>query len=126
MVAALLPTVMVVLAAWLVGMSWGLVFAAFTAACISIIVTYVATIGPRRHQDAIDQIRESLVKNQEDEKSLVAPWQGADPPYWTMTALVMELCRRLSERRMQLKKTMLDVTNALASLTHPLNVPALG
>ncbi len=124
MVAALLPTVMVVLAAWLVGMSWGLVFAAFTAACISILVTYVATIGPRRHQDAIDQIRESLVKNQEDEKSLVAPWQGADPPTWTMTALVIELCRRLSERRMQLKKTMLDVTNALASLTHPLNVPA--
>jgi len=124
MVAALLPTVMVVLAAWLVGMSWGLVFAAFTAACISVAVAFVATTGPRRHQEAIDQIRESLVKNQEDEAHLVAPWRGADPPYWTMTALVIELCRRLAERRLQLKKTMLDVTNALASLTHPLNAPA--
>lgn len=124
MVAAPLPTIMVILAAWLVGMSWGLVFAALTAACISVAVTYVATIGPRRHQEAIDKIRESLNKNQEDEKSLVSPWQGADPPTWTMTALVIELCRRLSERRMQLKTTMHDVTTALASLTHPLNVPA--
>src|SRR5260221_14747938 len=102
LVAAPLPTIMVILAAWLVGMSWGLVFAALTAVCISVAVTYVATIGPRRHQDAIEVIRKSLNKNQEDEKSLVAPWQGADPPAWSMTALVIELCRRLSERRMQL------------------------
>jgi PAS domain S-box-containing protein len=124
MVAALLPTVMVVLAAWLVGVSAGLVFAAISAACISLAVTYIATIGPRRHQDALDQINDSLVKNLEDEAHLVTPWDGADPPPWTMTALTVELCRRLAERRKQLKKTMLDVTNALASLTHPLNPPA--
>ncbi|HQR05693.1 MAG TPA: PAS domain S-box protein [Gemmatales bacterium] len=124
MVAALLPTVMVVLAAWLVGVSAGLVFAGISAACISMAVTYVATIGPRRHQDALDQIQDSLQKNLEDEAHLVRPWEGADPPPWTMTALTVELCRRLAERRKQLKRTMLDVTNALASLTHPLNPPA--
>lgn len=125
MVAALLPTLMVVLAAWLVGVSSGLIFAAISAACISLAVTYVATIGPRRHQEALDQINDSLVKNLEDEEHLVAPWKGANPPPWTMTALTVELCRRLAERRNQLKKTMLDVTNALASLTHPLNQPAI-
>lgn len=124
MIAALLPTTMVVLAAWLVGMSWGLIFAAISAVCISLVVTYVATIGPRRHQEAIDQINDSLTKNLEDEEHLVTPWRNAQPPPWTMTALTIELCRRLAERRSQLKKTMLDVTNALASLTHPLNTPA--
>lgn len=124
MAAALLPTLMVVLAAWLVGVSWGLIFAAFSAACISLVVTYVATIGPRRHQEALDQIHESLKDNLEDEKHLLEPWRGADPPPATMTALTIELCRRLVERRKQLKRTMLDVTNALASLTHPLNTPA--
>lgn len=123
MAAAMLPTLMVVLAAWMVGMSWGLVFAALTAACISMAVTFVATIGPRRHQEALDQIHDSLQDNLEDEKHLVDPWRGADPPRATMTALTIELCRRLAERRGQLKQTMLEVTNALASLTHPLNNP---
>ena len=123
MAAALLPTLMVLLAAWLVGMSWELMFAALSAACISLVVTWVATIGPRRHQDALDQINQSLQRNLEDEEHLVAPWRGADPPAWTMTALTVELCRRLAERRKQLKQTMLDVTKALASLTHPLNPP---
>ncbi|MBL8822920.1 MAG: hypothetical protein JNJ77_10065 [Planctomycetia bacterium] len=124
MVAALLPTFMVLLATWLVGMSWGLVFAALSAALISLIVTYVATIGPRRHQEAIDQINESLEENIETEEALVQPWRGAKPPPWSMTALVIELCRRLAERRSQLKQTMHDVTTALASLSHPLNPPA--
>jgi PAS domain-containing protein len=123
MVAALLPTLMVVIAAGLVGMSAVLIFAAISAACISLVVTYLATVGPRRHQEALDLIHDALEKNLEDEAHLVVPWVGADPPPWTMTALTVELCRRLAERRKQLKKTMLDVTNALASLTHPLNQP---
>lgn len=123
MIAGMLPTLMVVLAAWMVGMSWQLVFAAFSAACISLLITFIATIGPRRHQEAIDQINVSLERNIENEEHLVAPWRGADPPSWTMTALVIQLCKRLAERRGQLKRTMLEITNALASLTHPLNPP---
>lgn len=124
MIAGLLPTVMVVFASWMVGMSWQLIFAAISAAAISLIITFVATIGPRRHQEALEKIHEALEANKEDEESLVAPWNGADPPPWTMTALTIALCKRLAERRSQLKLTMLDVTNALASLTHPLNQPA--
>lgn len=115
--------IMVVLASWMVGMSWQLIFAAFSAAVISLVITFVATIGPRRHQDALEKINDALESNKEDEASLVAPWQGADPPPWTMTALTIQLCKRLVERRSQLKQTMLEVTNALASLTHPLNPP---
>jgi PAS domain-containing protein len=123
MLAGLLPMIMVLLATWLVGMSWQLVFAACTAAAISLIITFVATIGPRRHQDALEKINEALDANKEDEDHLLAPWSGADPPAWTMTALTIKLCKRLAERRQQLKITMLDVTNALASLTHPVNQP---
>ncbi len=118
-----MPMLMVMLATWLVGMSWQLIFAAITAAAISLIITFVATIGPRRHQEALEKIHEALETNQEDEEHLVAPWNGADPPPYTMTALTIELCKRLAERRQQLKITMLDVTNALASLTHPVNPP---
>ncbi|MFO0812216.1 MAG: PAS domain S-box protein [Gemmatales bacterium] len=123
MMAALLPTVMVVCAAWMVGMSWQLIFAAISAAAISLIITFVATIGPRRHQDALDQITLALQKNDESAEQLVGAWKGAQPPPWSMAALTMELCRRLAERRYQLKQTMHDVINALASLAHPLNPP---
>lgn len=123
MIAGMLPTLMVVVAAWMVGMSTQLIVAAFTAVCISLIITYVATIGPRRHQEAIDHIHQALDKDLENVENLVEPWRNAKPPPWTMTALTMELCTRLAERRSQLKRTMLDVTNALASLTHPLNPP---
>jgi PAS domain-containing protein len=123
MIAGLLPMIMVVLASWMVGMSWQLIFAAISAAVISLAITFVATIGPRRHQEALEKINDALEANKEDEASLVTPWQGADPPPWTMTALTIRLCKRLAERRSQLKLTMLDVTNALASLTHPLNQP---
>lgn len=123
MAAALLPTFMVVIAAGLVGMSWVLIFAAISASCISLMVTFVATIGPRRHQEALDQIQESLSKNLEDETHLLEPWRGANPPRWSMTALTVELCRRLAERRHQFKSTMDEVSKALASLSHPLNTP---
>lgn len=115
--------IMVVLASWMVGMSWQLIFAAISAAVISLVITFVATIGPRRHQEALEKINKALESNKEDEASLIVPWQGADPPPWTMTALTIQLCNRLVERRSQLKQTMLEVTNALASLTHPLNPP---
>jgi PAS domain-containing protein len=123
MVAALLPTLMVVFAAWLIGMSTGLVVVALMASAISLVVTFVATIGPRRHQDALDQIQEAMHQGIEDEEHLVLPWHGANPPPWSMTATTIELCRRLAERRYQLRQTMLEVTNALASLTHPTNPP---
>lgn len=123
MLAALLPTLMVLCAAWMLGVSWQLAVAAIIAAIISVGITFIATIGPRRHQDALDKITEALQKNDESEEQLVASWGSAQPPPWSMTALTMEVCRRLAERRTQLKRTMHDVINALASLAHPLNPP---
>jgi PAS domain-containing protein len=124
MLAALLPTLMVLCAAWMVGVSWQLVVAAIIAGGISVGITYAATVGPRRHQYALDKIAMALEKNDESPEQLVASWGNAQPPPWSMTALMMDVCRRLAERRAQLKRTMHDVTNALASLAHPLNPPS--
>ncbi len=119
LVAALLPTFMVVAVSFLFGASLQLIFAALSAMAISLVVTWIATIGPRRHQNALDIVTEALKQDIEDKKHLVDSWGGADPPNGTMSAITIELCRRLVERRQQLKQTMLMVTNALASLTNP-------
>jgi PAS domain-containing protein len=120
--AALLPTLMVITVAFLFGASDQLVIASCSAAFISLFVTWMATVGPRRHQEALDKINEALRQNLEDE-TLVEAWSGANPPRGTMSALTKELCRRLAERRHELKSTLHDATNVLASLAIPHGEP---
>jgi PAS domain-containing protein len=117
--AATLPAVMVVAVSFLLGPTPLLALAAFVASIISMLVMWIATIGPRRHQNALDVIEEAFEHDLEDEKHLLHSWLGAQPPRGTMSAVTLELCRRLVERRAQLKQNMLMVTNALASLTNP-------
>jgi PAS domain-containing protein len=117
--ASLLPTLMVLAAVLLLGSGEDLYWAAGIAAVISLAVTWVATTGPRRHQHALDVIGQALEADSEDEEHLVAPWMGANPPRGTMSALTIELCKRLVLRRKQLRQTMMDTINALASLTNP-------
>lgn len=123
--AALLPTLMVISTAFLYGASELLVGASCSAAFISLFVTWLATVGPRRHQEAMDRIQEALRKNVEDHESLVEAWGTAAPPRGTMSALTIELCRRLAERRHELKTALHDTTNALASLAIPTVDPTL-
>jgi PAS domain S-box-containing protein len=119
LVAVLLPTVIVVIISFLFGPSLGLLLSAVTASAISISVLWAITIAPRRHQHALETIEEAFEDDLEDEKHLLHSWQGANPPPGTMSAITLELCRRLVERRHQLKQAMLLATNALTSLTNP-------
>jgi PAS domain-containing protein len=119
LVAVLLPTIIVVVVSFLFGPSLPLVVTAIATSLISGSVLWLLTVAPRRHQHALETIEDAFEKNLEDEKHLLESWRGAVPPPGTMSAITQELCRRLVERRRQLKQTMLLVTNALASLTNP-------
>jgi PAS domain-containing protein len=121
--AALLPTLMVITTAFLFGASELLVLASSSAAFISLFVTWLATTGPRRHQEAMDHIQEALRDNIEDHEHLVASWGSANPPRGTMSSLAKDLCRRLAERRQELKTILHDTTNALASMSIPSSDP---
>jgi PAS domain-containing protein len=123
LLAAMLPTLMVIIAAFLFGASEQLVIASCSAAFISLVVTWFATSGPRRHQEALHKIQDALRNNIEDHAHLVDAWAGANPPRGTMSAVTKELCERLADRRSELKSALHDVTNAVTSLAIPNSDP---